>query len=480
MKHLEKLARLGLFLAVGCGGQTTSPAHVSARIAAPAASSAAPTPPPLVDGWLEIHHPNYVIRVRPKSHASDRLNELTTLVDAELMRTRRAMGISPTEGNGIVIYFHDSEEKGGPTHTRAFASWNDDGEISAHFLIVADFDDRTELLRSLVANELVKATTFAALRRSPTDHIDKQVSALAWLMEGSGELLHTGGWFGRDVDALMIAFAEGGLDYPIPKILASDYTKAWTFNRRTTHTFNIVEFPEMASFTRYLWQAFEPSKYTTLLREIRARGDDGAVAAFQTVYGTSLDDLEKRWRATLKDSNKRDASIDVPRLTRVVHEFVAVLETSARALTFDNAAVKTWAKKYTADIAAMPLIKLDLDVADAALTRAQSELIADLKASAPLVEKGMGITISLPLHKNGKIEVLDAGPVTATAISPRGLGAKRGLQKGDEIHLLDTEIYAAVEASPKKPYDGVLRVTRAGESKAVVLNPEASAPTAKP
>ncbi|MEO7111072.1 MAG: hypothetical protein ABI183_11600 [Polyangiaceae bacterium] len=74
----------------------------------------------------------------------------------------------------------------------------------------------------------------------------------------------------------------------------------------------------------------------------------------------------------------------------------------------------------------MPLIKLDLDAADVALARAQSELIVDLKAAAPLVEKGMCVRLALPVHKNGKVEVLDAGPTIITSISPKGNGAKRG------------------------------------------------------
>jgi hypothetical protein len=44
-----------------------------------------------------------------------------------------------------------------------------------------------------------------------------------------------------------------------------------------------------------------------------------------------------------------------------------------------------------------------------------------------------------------------------------GLGHEAGIQIGDEIHLLDAEITAAVQADPDAPYTGVLRYTRGDE-----------------
>ena len=457
--------------ALGCGG---GPAPAEPMTAPPprprAVASAPPAEPPLVDGWREVRREAYAIRLRPRSHAEARLDAATALVEAELGRIRQVMALSSSEGNGVVVYLHDAEEKGGPSKVRAFASWRDDGEVSAHFLFVPDFDDRTELLRSLVANELVKATTFAALRRAPDDHMDKPSSALAWLMEGSGTLLHTGGWFGRDVDALATAFLQTGVDYPIPTILASDYQKAWTFNPRTTHTFNLIEFPQMASFTRYLWQAYTPQRFTALLRLVRERGDAGALQAFEAVYGTGLEELERRWRESLKDGAKADPRIDAPRFARVLRRYVAVLEVSARGITFDNAAAASWRKRLGGDISVKPLLAHDLEASEAALGRAEQHLIADLEGAAALVEKGLKVTISLPMRKVGKGMELTAGPATVRAVAPGGLGAERGLQKGDEVHLLDSELYAARESAPKTPYTGVLRVTREGSGD-VVLAP---------
>ncbi|RYE93808.1 MAG: hypothetical protein EOO75_03555 [Myxococcales bacterium] len=417
---------------------------------------------------MEVAHPLWTLRHRPDSHAVTRLEPMTRLIEDELTRLRAASGLGPDEGKGIVVYLHEREEKGGPTRKRAFASWRDDGEVSAHFLVVADFDDRTELLRSLVANELVKASTFAALRRTPDDHMTAPNSALAWLMEGSGTLLHTGGWFGRDVDALTTAFIDGKIDHPVTDILSSDYQKSWTFNPRITHTFNVVEFPELASFTRHLWSTREPARYTALLRRVRELGDAGALRAFDEVYGAPLPALEAEWRKQLASGSKRDPAIDAPRLGRVVRRYVAVLEVSARALTLDNAAVASWSKKYAADISVMPLLKLDLDTAEANLSRAHDGLLADLTRAAPLVEKGLGVRLQLPVKAGAKRELV-AGPVVVSSVSPGGAGARRALAKGDELHLLDSEIHATLGEPTPGAYEGVVRVTR--EGKLVTLAP---------
>jgi len=469
-------AHLQAFLALavlGCGSAPPAPpAQRQDPHPPPTASASAAVPEPtIVDGWVEVRHAAYSLRIQPRSHALQRLEPLTRLVDDELARIRKAMGVSAAEGTGIVVYFHDVEEKGGPSRTRAFASWRSDGEVAAHFLAMADFDDRTPLLQSLVANELVKATTFALLRRSPTDHMDKPNSALAWLMEGSGTLLHTGGWFGKDVDALMTAFVEGGIDYPIPTILRADYRMAWKFNPGTTHTFNVIEFPEMASFTRYLWREFGPAKYTTLIRAVRERTDNDALGAFNDVYGAPVEELESRWRAALRNTPPADRSIDAPRLAKVVRTYVAVLEVSARCVTLDNQHARTWSTKYAADISVMPLLKLDLDAAEAALTRAHDGLLADLKAAATLLERSMAIRIALPTSRSGGKEALQPGGARVTTVRPGGLGARRSLQVGDEVRLLDSDIYAAVREAPKQPYAGSLRVTRAGEQQPIVLSP---------
>jgi hypothetical protein len=296
---------------------------------------------------------------------------------------------------------------------------------------------------------------------------------LAWLMEGSGTLLHRGGWFGRDVDSLAIAFSEGGIDYPIATILETDYQKAWRFNRHTTHTFNIVEFPELASFTRHLWQTFGPAKYTALLRAVRAQtsGGDQTSAVFPGVYGVSLDDAERQWRAELKRlaATKRDSTIDVTRLARLVQLFVAVNEISARSITFEDANAGTFSKKYAPLIPAMPLVHLELDEAEKNLTKAREELLADLTLAAAAVEKGFGVKLELPFDASTQPATLRPGACIVARVLPGGLGAKHGLKKGDEVHLLDNELYD--QAVKGQPYSSVLRVTREGEPKAVVLTP---------
>ncbi len=63
----------------------------------------------------------------------------------------------------------------------------------------------------------------------------------------------------------------GSPGFPRP----SDYQRAWKFNPKTTHTFNVVEFPELASFTRFLWEAHKPRKYTELIGSVREVDDAG-------------------------------------------------------------------------------------------------------------------------------------------------------------------------------------------------------------
>ena len=414
---------------------------------------------PVPEGWLERRKLNYAIRVRPSSHALSRIEPLTALVEKELARVREAMGVGGDEAVGLVIYFHDSDkDKGGPGKQRALTSWREDGEISAHYLATADFDDQVEAFTALIPNELARATTFAALRLTPEDHLDDANSLLAWLMEGPAILLRTGGWYGRDVDALTIAFIDAGLDAPLPKILSSNYQVEWRFNPHRTHTFNLVEFPELASFTRFLWGVRGPHQYVNLMRMIRANGEAGAVEAFQANYDASLGELETQWRAALKEKSAtlRDASIDAPRFGKVVKLYVAVLEASARNLTFDNLNLGTWGKKYGADISVNPLLKIELDAAEPALTRAQAGLVTELRASAAAMVKGFGVKLSIPVSAAGG---LTPAASVVTFVPPKSAGAKRGIKVGDELHLLDAELTGA---APGKAYTGVVRLTRAG------------------
>ncbi len=154
-----------------------------------------------------------------------------------------------------------------------------------------------------------------------------------------------------------------------------------------------------------------------------------------------------------------------------VYEAVESLERKARGITMEDEAAAAWREKSSADLTVAPLLQLDLDTADRNPTRAHDGLLADLTGASAIVEKGLAVRIALPTKKTGTTTSLLPGPALVRAVTPGGPGARRGLRIGDEIHLLDSALYAASNKAPGKPYDGLVRVTREGEPQTVTLAP---------